>query len=53
MSIEDRVLAMTDDQIQASIPPLMRAQGFTQEETLRALQIVFEFRQQHKIPVIE
>ena len=53
MSIEDRILAMTENQLQANVPPLMRDQGFTEEEIHRAMQIFFEFRQQHRIPVIE
>ena len=53
MTTEDKILALSDHQLQADIPPLMRAQGFTEEEIRRALQIVVDFREQHRMPVIE
>ncbi|MCP4183134.1 MAG: hypothetical protein GY761_07420, partial [Hyphomicrobiales bacterium] len=53
MSTEDKILSMTNDQLQTEMPPLMRTQGFSEEEIHRALQIVVEFRDRHQMPIIE
>jgi len=53
LSTEDKVLTMSDHQLHSDVPGMMRVQGFTEEEIRRALQIVAEFRDQHKIPIIE
>ena len=53
MTTEDKVLSMSDYQLQTEVPSMMRLQGFTEEEINRALQIVVEFRDRHKMPVIK
>ncbi len=53
MSTEDKILSMSDIQLQSEMPPLMRIQGFSEEEIQRALQIVVDFREQHQMPTIE
>ena len=53
MTTEDKVLSMSDYQLQTEVPAMMRQQGFTEEEIRRALQIVVEFRNRHKMQVIE
>ena len=53
MSTQDKVLAMSDNQLNTEIPTVMRAQGFSEIEICRALQIVAEFRDWHKMPVID
>ena len=44
---------MSEHQLQTEVPTMMRLQGFTEEEIGRALQIVVEFRDRHKMSVIE
>jgi len=44
---------MSYHQIHSGIPAMMRMQGFTEDEIHRAVQIVVEFRDQHKLPIIE
>jgi hypothetical protein len=53
MSTEEKILSMTNDQLQIEMPPLMRSKGFSEEEIRRALQIVVEFRERHQMPIIE
>ncbi|MCP4935527.1 MAG: hypothetical protein GY927_15315 [bacterium] len=53
MSTEDKILSMSTHQLQTEMPPLMRIQGFSEEEIRRALQIVVEYREQHQMPIIE
>ncbi len=53
MSTEEKILSMSDIQLQSEMPPLMRSKGFSEEEIRRALQIVVEFREQHQMPIIE
>lgn len=53
ITTEEKILSMSDYQLQSEVPSMMRRQGFTEEEICRALQIVVEFRDRHKVPVIE
>ena len=53
MSTQDKVLSMSDNQLHTDVPPMMRAQGFSETEIYRALQIVAEFRDRQKMPVID
>ena len=53
MSAQDKVLAMSDSQLNTKVPSVMRAQGFSEAEICRAIQIVAEFRDRHKMPVID
>jgi hypothetical protein len=53
MSTEDKILSMSTHQLQTEMPPLIRSQGFSEEEIRRALRIVVEFRERHQMPIIE
>ncbi len=53
ISTEEKVLTMSDHQLHSDIPAIMRVHGFTEDEIKRAIQIVVEFRDQHKMPIID
>jgi len=54
MSIEDRILGMSDHAIRTKIPDKLRETGlFTEEEVERAVTWLIEYRAQHHLDVIE
>ena len=54
MSIEDRILGMSDHAIRTKIPDKLRETGlFTEEEVERAVAWLIEYRALHHLDVIE
>ena len=54
MSIEDRILSMSDHAIRTKIPDKLRETGlFTEQEIDRAVAWLTEYRAQHHLDVIE
>ena len=54
MSLEERILAMSEETIHTKIPDRLRETGlFTEDEIDRAVCWLLEFRRQHHLDVIE
>ncbi len=54
MSLEERILAMSEETIRTKIPDRLRETGlFTEDEIDRAVCWLLEFRRQHHLDVIE
>jgi hypothetical protein len=54
MSIEDRILGMSEHAIRTKIPDKLRETGlFTEEEIERAVDWLIDYRAQHHLDVIE
>ena len=53
-SLEEKILAMSDDDVQYKIPDQLRETGlFSEGEIERAIEWLLDFRSQHHLDVIE